>query len=185
MTAPVNSRGKYGGGECGAALILAMVFVFAIGLVLVAILNFSGTAVVNTNNLRVQRTVEANAESATTLAAQYQRDTFTTAIYTSAVGTACLPSGAYQGFLVYCVGTRYPGAAGTRVVQLYTCPSSFASLSTCNASAHSSVNLYAVVTYDDVPPNASPTSSVCDSSGTTTCGIVMTVDRWDVRFADT
>ena len=166
--------------EQGTSLVLALVFVFAIGLVLVAITSFAGAASTNTANLRSQRAIDTNADVATTAAMDSVRRSFTPAIYTGG-GTLCASLLSYN---VYCIGQGPFPIAASRTVQFYTCGASV-SQNTCLTSAAAQA-FYASVTYDDIPPTSSPPgSSQCNSpTNTATCGILMTINRWDVRGAD-
>lgn len=187
-------RGKKGSrrDESGAALILALGFVFGVGMIIAATATFATNAFTTTINLGQERALEANAESAATLAVENVRFSFSatmpaiTTITPTPTPTSCMPSGSpsYSGMATYCVLAGGAAGSGTsRVVQFYVCPVGAtvrAIPNVCNGQA-----LFATITYDDVPPNSvALTSNKCNSTSTLTCGIAMTVDTWDVSRAD-
>ena len=185
-------------------LVLAMVLLLAVGIVGVSLATFATQAETTSEALTgpeqtsaagaplatapmSERALRANAASAATVTIQAVRSVYTATglTYTGSVGaTACSPSWVSTDYLfnVWCRASAYPGAAATRVVQFYVC-STATTGATCTASGSSALALYAQVSYDDVP-TSQPTSSACSSLSTSTCGLSMTVDRWDVRLAD-
>jgi len=184
MTNPTRSEP-----DRGAALLLALVFLLALGLVLGSIATFARGAVANTINLTTERTAELNASNAMASAIENVRRSYDPGIYTTTT-TDCLPNGtripastlpdgtevAADPFYVYCTGTDY---AGLRQVEFYACASS-----TPCVDAPSGVALYAVVDYDDVPPGATPAGYyACGPSATSTCGTQMQIVIWDLEVA--
>jgi hypothetical protein len=168
--------------EEGTSLILAMVFVFVISIVLVAVGGLAANALLNTTNLRDQRTTAEDAQSAVTIAMQYLRYNASSA----APAPSCLPpganilssgtSGASAQLQVSCTVAVSPTSAQTRVVDFYACPSPG-----CAPAPGPHVLLHAQVAYNDL--NAQGVDD-CFSSITTSCGMGMDVTIWDVTVAD-
>jgi hypothetical protein len=162
--------------ERGASLILALGFLFAVGIVIAAVATLATNAFQTTNNLGQQRTLEANAESAATVAIENVR-------YNNiapATMTNCMPGGtAYQGMTTFCAYTNPPNpfSPESRVIE-------FCTTSGSSCAAGNPIYVSAVVRFDDLPPNSEGTADNCGSGTPTTCGIAMTVDSWDVRTAD-
>jgi len=169
----------------GAALIIALIFMIALGLVLGSIATYARGSVTNAINLKNQRTSELQASSAVAAAMQNVRRSYYSPIYTPA-GTPCLYPNGTDGtlpanpFHVWCTGSIAPGSQVSRTVNFYACPST----SSCAASG--SVFLFAKGQFNDIPPGATPINySNCNSTGTSTCGIQMRVAAWDYKTADT
>src|ERR1700722_3310653 len=100
--------------DAGAALILALVFLLAIGVLLIALANFAVGAQSNTINLKSGRTTEANAANAATVAIEqvrthynYQPQPPQLALDYSGSVAVCAPSwvNTTYSFAVYCVAT--------------------------------------------------------------------------------
>jgi hypothetical protein len=173
--------------ERGTSLILALVFVFAVGMVLVAVGGLAANALLNSNNARAQRTSAQDAETAVTIAMQYVR-------YIPALPSpsACLPpnstipssdprSGAGNPLEVYCTTTVTPTSIRTRVVEFFACSSGTSADSCVTASPL----LHAEVSYNDL--NSQGVDDCYDAQPepvTTSCGTSMTVNLWDVIGAD-
>ena len=196
--------------DAGAALILALVFLLAIGLLTMAIASFAVEADTNTSNVRAVGTVNLNAESVAMATIQAVRRTWvypgetaaTTQYYSpGASGTTavnCTPTQINSPFFVSCIGYSQPGTPATRVVDFYVCATANINPATNAASCSGNnqfIALFAEVTFDDVPPNQQPSAAACSaqypglyppgtSQGPDTCGITMAIDRWDVRLAD-
>jgi hypothetical protein len=170
----------------GAMLVIALVFIFAIGIALGAITEFARGSLVTAANVHSQRSTEINAENATTAAIQNVRVSYDPNIYSSATGTACLPPGTWP-MAVYCVGSNSNrNSRATRTVSFFTCPSGTAA-ATCTTTTNPSTELYAQVVFDDVIPTAlPPNNNLCGpTAGTiTSCGLSMSMTIWDVRTAD-
>ena len=169
MGAAVNRASR---DERGASLVLAIVFLFAIAIVLGAIANLAGTAATNTFNLRAQRTTELAAENAATLAIAQVRSN----------PNLCSSGGTNLSPQLYCAQIFSPLSTNTRTVDFYACPG--AAIGTPCSPTASGVILHSQVVYDDVPPN-SPFSSACvGATNPITCGITVAIKVWDVRSAD-
>jgi hypothetical protein len=177
--------------ESGVTLILALIFVLAIGLVLVALVYATGGALLNSSNLKNQRAVEYAADGATTMAAQTVR--YSGNPYCSITGTCpgltgttqtCLPP--TVGFVtlngiqmkVYCSGQLWNSISGvTRVVNFFACQSG-----TCSST--NSV-LQAQITFDDYPLTGSKNCLFGQSPPqVSTCGTGMTINSWVLKTAN-
>jgi hypothetical protein len=193
-TQPLNQRSP---GESGAALIMALIFLLALGLVISAVATLATGSFTTSINLGQERAVEANAESAATMAIDYVRFKYSGAWDNlgNSVSPPVVPSGgttplncmpadaAYEGIVTYCaMGTPAPTSGASRVVEFFACPSNVGAGTTSNPC--SGEFLFTVVTFDDLPPNSAGTSNLCDSTHAITCGLGMTVDTWDVIRAD-
>ena len=183
----------------GAVLILAMVFLLAIGLITVATAAMAVNANVNTSNAHQQLVTQANLESEVSLAMQAARNSYDYAGCTSVPAPAadncyaasgfsssanCTPSAASIGGLsVWCDGS---GASAngipTRTVDFFVCRSG---VSPCAGSP--SVALFAEVVYTDLPAGEPQSADQCTrppTPSTATCGLTMSVTSWDVSLAD-
>jgi hypothetical protein len=162
----------------GAALILSLLFLVAVGIALLALVNFAGGALLNTVNLNSQRGLEYAADGATTAAAQATRYSYNT--YTSPGN--CLPGGQTSmtingiAISVQCSAVNFnPNSAATREVLFLACRAGSCTM------ANSIIQ--ASVTYDDYSTSG---SYVCGpATGTETCGSGMTVNSWLVQNANT
>jgi hypothetical protein len=178
----------------GASLILALVFVFVIGMVLVAVGGLAANALLNTSNARTQRTSTGDAEAAVTVAMQYLR--YNPAPDPIVPPPSCLPTGSsipssdpkVTGDIpmqVDCTWVVNQTSPQTRIVDFFACPLSVTTLSACKSSA----TLHAQVTYNDLIADGSDDCRPAQpplqpSDMTTSCGMKMNVDIWDVIGAD-
>ncbi len=139
----------------GASLILALVFVFVIGMVLVAVGGLAANALLNTSNARAQRTSTGDAEAAVTIAMQYLRYN---PAPDPAVSPSCLPPNSTipssdprvssdNPFKVVCTLALAPTSPQTRVVDFYACLSGGV---TSQLACQTSAVLHAQVTYNDL-----------------------------------
>lgn len=167
----------------GSALVIALIFILAMGLVMGAITTFATNAMSNTINLNQQRATTADIESTATIAIDYVRNNY---VDFGTTPSNCMPGQSSYAthteppasLTAFCTDDFNPGTPASRIVQFYVCPAG----ATC-----SHVDLYASVTYDDVPPNAPASADTCTSplaGHPNTCGLGMTINAWDVRGAD-
>jgi len=156
--------------EKGSSLILALVFVFAIGILLVVITNLAGVAASTTYGLRSERTTELTAENLVTMGMAQVRTN----------PTICNTAGPnLSNQAVYCSQVINSDTSATRTVDFYACPS----VTPCSPASTGKV-LHATVVYDDIPPN-NPFGGKCSPGGaTSTCGIQVSVQAWDINPAD-
>jgi hypothetical protein len=180
--------------EQGAALILAIVFLLAMGILVVVLGNLATEASTTTINVRNQTALESNAESVATVAIQQVRRSYQYPVtlgntqYGSPTSPgpaqACEPAGALSGFSsslsVYCSGYIF---GSTRTVNFDVCGASV--LPSQCTQGQRGLLLFASVTYVDSPTTVSPLSASCGPVSSATCGVSMTINAWDVRTADT
>lgn len=184
--------------ERGTVLILALVFLVAIALVILATAAMAVGAQSNTVNTRSQVSSQINDENAVSLALQATRSVYGYSTGTpSCSGDACYGSpapsptfssesvctpsaGGISGITVWCEGSggsKY--GSPTRTVDFYVCASG---VNPCAGS--SKVALFAEAVYTDLPPGEPQTADQCAATSTNTCGISTTITAWDVRGAD-
>ena len=179
--------------EAGSSLVLALVFIFAVGLIIIPVVSLGANAILNNTNLKGQRGNELAADSATNAAVQWVRNACPPGSTQNCVGIysgtpqACLPSNVASMTLdgvamtVWCAGTAN---TGTRTVSFAACQSSVPAAQ-CGVSAPSSALLRAQVTYYDLNPDNSDTCVPSPPAGSSSsCGIALTIDYWDVSTAD-
>jgi hypothetical protein len=182
-------------GDSGAVLIIALIFMLAMGAMIGGVATLATGDFRSSSNLAQQNTLQVNVESAATLAVDNMRYNYSAGVFDATLDTStpdCLPGASpatFQGLTVYCWGNQSPGSTGSRVVNFYVCYSQ--SVSNWKGFVDpppecSQVLLSAKVTFDDVPPDAPPEADNCTAGAPSvnTCGIVMTIDSWDVRAAD-
>ena len=174
----------------GATLILAIVFVFAIGLLLVVIGGLAANAMLSTNNLTTLRTSEGDAEATTMVALRYVQTTYSAGMFPGP--TTCIPatfavpssnpsSSATNPFVVYCSGTVPASGPYNRVVDFYACPAGTLA-ATCTAVGSSALYLHAQVAYRDTDFGG---NFSCSASSTSTCGSSTVLQNWDIIRSDT
>jgi hypothetical protein len=176
----VTSGGRRRGGtgdEAGAVLILALVFVLAVGLTVVSLANMATNDTVNSTNLVGQRSLEYAADGAASIAVQnvrYSGNTY------SSTPTDCLPNGSSitlggTAVWVTCTEQQFNPVSGvTRVINFYTCRS--ASCSSSNAI------LQAQIAFDDY--SISNAYACTPGVSVSTCGTAMTVNSWILETAN-
>jgi hypothetical protein len=163
--------------EAGAVLILALVFVLAIGLTVVSLANMATNDTLNSTNLTAQRSVEYAADGAASIAVQNVRYSGNT--YSSAP-TDCLPNGGSMtlgGTAVWVTCTKQqfnPVSGVTRVINFYACTSA-----TCSST---NAILQAQITFDDY--SVSNAYSCTPGISLSTCGTAMTVNSWVLETAN-
>lgn len=164
--------------ESGAVLILALVFLVAVSLIVLALLGWVGNDLTNTVNFQNSRSAEYAANSATQVAIQKIR-------YAPMLGTgqtlhASPPSQCWSttsgapsavttsgdAMSVWCSTVWNPSSSNTRTVTFSTCQSSLS-----NTQCAANPFLQTIVTFDDYPAGLNPPNpDACTSS----CGTSMT-----------
>lgn len=169
--------------ERGAVLILALVYLLAVSITVIALAGFSMTNLHTTTRFSAARELQDAARSTTELAMQTIRYTpllSTSQTLNASPPSVCWGSGATSGvhnidgysMNVWCSTTWNPTSAATRVVTFSTCVSTLAAAQ-CAATPY----LKVVVTYDDYPPGgAEAVTGPCTDWNW--CGQGMTVDSW-------
>lgn len=179
----------------GSTLVMAIVFLLAIGLVILALGDFAVQSASTNISVRAQAKVEAAAESAATAAIQQVRvswqypqtgasTTYSADLKATPSAYQCNPSGVTTAADVVCEGWQ---VGTSRLVDFFVCGSTYYSgasdpLKAANCQSHT--ELFASVTYQDIPDGGSPNSASCTSSSNATCGIRMNIGQWDVRISD-
>jgi hypothetical protein len=199
--------------ERGSALVLALIFVVAMGGIILALATFTSNSMLTSTNVRAQRTVLNDAETATVTAMQSLRSNFNgtvdaqgdpggaylgpnTAVscFSNTVtpaggGNVVLPSSNPQSsgssVSLYCTGNYNPTSPATRVVDFYACRANVSGAA-CIAPGSTQVVLHAQVSYNDF---STAGQNACGPNYTPpmvqTCGTAMTVNTWDIFTADT
>lgn len=172
-----DRKGLKRSGERGSVLILALVFLVAVSLVVMALDGWVGDDLRSATNFANGRSLVYASAGAAELEIQILRYSYSTA---TASAIVCTPGGAAsvtldgQAVAVYCSIVINTTSASTRVVTLDACPSS-ESQTACTANPY----LQAIVTFDDF---SSANVDQCTSpSIETTCGAGMTLSSWVVQ----
>ena len=177
------------GDEAGAVLILALVFLVAVSLIVVALLSWLGTSLSATTTFGNERLVENAATSAVNLAIQNTRGKFVSQMTNASPPVACwydgsgnaqqpppLPNDPSDQIDVWCSMVWQPFNSATRTITYSACPTAQTSdPATCAAAPL----LQAVVTFDDYEPGLivpSPTPVPCSVTGL--CGQTLTQQSW-------
>lgn len=178
--------------QSGSALVLAIIFLLAMALVILALGSFAVQASSTNVSVRAQAKIETAAETAATAAIQQVRVSWNYPVQTPPVPTVysnsllstatpqlCTPSGATSGETIYCEGWQI---GTSRLVNFFVCGSTYATNNpaTCLAKTE----LFASVTYSDIPDGGAPNSASCTKTSNATCGISMSIGQWDVRISD-
>ena len=178
--------------QSGSALVLAIIFLLAIALVILALGSFAVQASSTNVSVRAQAKIETAAETAVTAAIQQVRvswnyptqippvaTVYSNSLLSTPTAQPCTPSGATSGEIVYCQGWQI---GTSRLVDFFVCGSSYATNdpATCLAKTE----LFASVTYTDIPDGGAPNSASCTKTSNATCGISMSIGQWDVRISD-
>jgi len=185
----MTTRERLAHDESGSALVLAIVFLLAMGLVILALGDFAVQAASTNVSVRSQAKVEAAAETAATAAIQQVRvaydypqtgaaTQYSTSLTTTPTAQLCVPSGVSTAATVYCEGWQL---GTSRLVDFFVCGSTYGGTATnCLAKTE----LFASVTYKDIPDGGAPNSGSCSSTSNATCGIEMSIGQWDIRVSD-
>jgi hypothetical protein len=185
------------GGEGGAILILALVFILLISLSVLGLLTFGGNGIKDATSLQGQRSLEYAADGATTAAIQAVRYSYyafngpptTNTNFTNAPGD-CLPDGAVLTLpdtasmtidgvtmTVTCTGALYTiptPQQNTRVITFYACLQG-----SCTSS---NAILAATVAFQDLSPGG--IYGCYDAPDSTTCGTGVVIQSWTFETAN-
>jgi hypothetical protein len=168
-------------GDTGSVLILALIYLTAVSVAVLALAGWSSTNLHTTSKFSSVRKKQDAARSTTELAMQNIRyvPMLSTTVNASPP-VACWGSGPTSGVSningfsmnTWCSTVWNPTSGETRVVTFSTCKQTF-SAAACAASPY----LQVVVTYDDYPPGgAAAVSGPCTDWNW--CGQGMTVNSW-------
>jgi hypothetical protein len=186
---------RRGDDEAGSILILAMIFLVAVSLIVLALLSFVGNSFTASASFTSERTVETAATSAVNLAIQQSRITFASQMEnafggptTNSQPQACWfdssgnpqqpPAIATDGqqIDVWCSMIWQPYSSTTRTVTYSACPTSVTSVSWQCAAAPT---LQAVEVFDDYPPGVGvPLVNPVQCNFYGYCGQSMTQVSW-------
>jgi len=183
--------------ERGSALILALAFVFAVGLLILALASLTSNSMLSTSNARAQRTSLNDAETAIMTAMQYVRSNYGGAppgvVYDGGITQqSCLPQyaslpasdprvpGQTSTVSLWCVANSNPTSSATRVVDFYACRTN-TTFAACTGANPANLLLHAQVSYNDFPASGVPS---CGPTSNSTCGTAMSVNTWDIATTD-
>jgi hypothetical protein len=168
-------------GESGAVLLLALVFMVAVGLIITTLLSFAGNDLKNVSTFKAQRTTEYALGGATQAAIQSIRylpasqSTPTPANPPVCPGVGPSLTIDTSTVTVWCSVIFTPPSFNTRVVTFSACLTTVNRVVTTAAACAATPGLQAVVSFDDYSSsNFVATQSACIA----TCGSGMTVNRW-------
>jgi hypothetical protein len=176
-----RASGVDGPRDTGSVLILALIYLTAVSVTVLALAGWSSTNLHTTSKFSSVRELQDAARSTTELGMQNIRYTpLLSTTVNASPPVACWGNGATSGLTsidgysmnVWCSTVWNPTSGDTRVVTLSTCQSSV-SAANCAAGPY----LQVVVTYDDYPPGgAAAVAGPCTDWNW--CGQGMTVDSW-------
>lgn len=170
--------------ESGAIILLALVFLVAVSLIVVALLSWVGTSLKVTSTFASERTTESAATSAVNLAIQNTRFTFAPQLLNASPPQACWydsggnaeqpPSFNGQQFNVWCSMVWQPYSANTRTITYSACVTT-----STNVQCAANPTLQAIVTFDDYAPGIGvPTANPVQCNLTGFCGQSLTQNSW-------
>lgn len=168
--------------ERGSVLIVALVYLVAVGVTMFGLMGFLGTGLGAATTFSTVREEQLAASSTAQLAIQSIRYTpLLSTTQNASPPSYCWGAGPsstvanIDGYSMdaWCSTQWDPTSAATRVVTISVCQSTL-SATVCSASPY----LQVTVTYDDYPPGgAAPVQGPCTDWNW--CGEGMTVDSWD------
>ncbi len=170
--------------EAGAVLILALIFLVAVSLIVIALLGWVGTSLTATTSFANERSVESTATSAVNLAIQNTRYKFATQLLNASPPQACWygsggtaqqpPELNNQQIDVWCSMVWQPYSANTRTITYSACPATLT-----NSQCAATPTLQAIVTFDDYAPGVGvPYANPVQCSSTGFCGQSLTQNSW-------
>ena len=175
--------------EAGAVIILALVFLVAVSLIVLALMTWVGTSLTATAAFSNERSIETAATSAVNLAIQQTRYSFATQLVNASPPQACwYDSGGNPQqppnienlpttINVWCSTVWQPFSANTRTVTYSAC---LATLT--NAQCAANPLLQAIVTFDDYAPGIGvPSANPVQCNLTGFCGQSLTQNSWQWR----
>lgn len=174
--------------EAGAVLILALVFFFAVSMIVISLVQMAGNNLTDTVKFKAAQSMESAANSATEVALQTMRYNFTAATLNASPPVPCWTTAPTNSLLTlnnftvatWCSAQWNPLSAATRIVTVSTCVSS---VSMTAALCAANPLLRAQATFDDYPTPIGSTNCARGSvaSSTSTCGTGMTINDWAFR----
>lgn len=187
-----STRRHGSGSESGAILILALVYIFTVGLIVAALADWATNDLTNTAHFTTARSLQYALSSVTETAIQSIRyipmpsTTPATGVATppaSSPGYCWTPATGFtddelnpvidgENVAVWCSTVENLPQAATRVVTFYACLNTTSNTACANAPL-----LEAVVAFDDYPPGGSPLL-IAQCAASVNCGEGMTVENW-------
>jgi hypothetical protein len=176
MNEPSGKLSRHLGGQReddrGAALMLALAVLFAVSVIVIALVTWTGNSLLDTKRFQTASQMEYATGAAVQLEIQNLRYTYqaaTTTPFNCTPGASTFAMNT-QNVSVWCTVAHNFGAV-TRAITLSSCDASMSSTN-CVANPY----LKAVVTFDDY---ANPTIDHCVSTADeTSCGTTMTIASW-------
>lgn len=179
--------------ESGAVLILALIFVIIVTLSIFGLITFGGTGILNSTNLKGQRSLEFAADGATSAAIQAVR--YSNYTFSQTGIEDCLPDGAIlnptsintqsmtiNGIAMWvdCTATPPPFSQPnvSRAVTFYACEQTLNPVSCLGSNSI----LVATVYFNDT--SSSGVDDCSPPTETDTCGSGMTITSWVVETAN-
>ncbi len=171
--------------EAGASLVLALIFLTAVSLVTVAVVNLAGSDLSNTAKFTGAHAVESAANNANATAVQYVRYNFINQTENAFPPAPCWPTVTGQATVstqgqtvaAWCSTRFTPGAQVTRVVTISTCLSSVVAQACVLAP-----RLQSIVSFSDYLPNKGTFGCTGFlnpvSISITGCGTTMNILSW-------
>ena len=171
--------------ETGASLVLALIFLTAVSLVTVAVVNLAGSDLSNTSKFTGAHAVESAANNANATAVQYVRYNFINQTENAFPPAPCWPTASGQATVstqgqtvaAWCSTRFTPGAKVTRVVTISTCLSSVTAQACVLAP-----RLQSIVSFSDYLPNKGTFGCTGFlnpvSISITGCGTTMNILSW-------
>jgi hypothetical protein len=176
-------------GEVGAILILALVYIFTVGLIVAALASWATNDLNNTAHFTTGRSLQYALSSVAETGIQSMRynplpaTTPTPNVatpygncWTPASGTSDVLAIDGENAAVWCSTVENLSQATTRVVTFVACLSTVATGAACASSPNEPL-LQVVVSYDDYPPGGGPLLTT-QCTPTVNCGEGMTVQNW-------
>jgi len=179
-------RAGRAGDEAGAVIVLALVFLVAVGGVVGSLATWATNDINNTSKFTSARTLQYAVNGAVQTAVQSMRYTpqLSTTQNASSPGAPCWGTASSSQVTingtkvaVWCSTAWNPGSVSTRVVTFLACPVPAGQTAAAIASSCASKPLLdAVITYGDYPSgDNAPNSAEC----VLYCGTSMTVNSWN------
>ncbi len=178
---PIRTSRPRSRGDEGSVLVVALIYLCAVGIAMYALMNFLGSGLGNVTHFANAREEQLSATSVAQFAIQNMRYTpLLSTTQNASPPSYCWGSGPSSGLSnlngysldAWCSTQWDPSSAATRIVTISVCASSVAATA-CASSPY----LQAVVTFDDYPPGgAAEVQGPCTDWGW--CGEGMTVDSW-------
>ena len=169
--------------ECGATLLLALVFITVVSLLAIALVQLAGNDLTATVQFKNAQANQSATDSVTNVAIYQSRYNFPSDLYPPTTPQPCWGSSSATLTLnnvevaAWCQVTYNPTSKDSRIVTIYSCLYSVAPTGSSCAAAPLTT---AVVTFDDFPISLGGTNCIPGSVAkpSSTCGTSMTLNSW-------